>query len=262
MLPLPAFIEEYIRETTNGPDPDAVFDTMSQRLDRHAASRRGYLGWLTTNPQFLDEHERFFDAHWSDFDEVGLPTPPIPDEATIPPEWARSRSDEPFAMALRDFCDRWRLQSMVAPFLPQPLAPQFSSLLPAHAAQHSPSGARISVPDTFPIYSGDEVQRMVEDAVRGSGLPEHLAEWHEIAQAENVGKSRIGRFGRLFEIQHYTRILYQRHAEALNRKQGKLKEALASFLQVSPDSIHKDFIWLREQLGADWHSRGCDLLSR
>jgi len=84
------------------------------------------------------------------------------------------------------------------------------------------------------------------------GLPEHLAGWGEIAASSNSGKNSILRLGRIFELQHFCRALYARHAGALHQAAVHLEQALASFLNVGVDTIHKDLGFVASRLGNDW----------
>ena len=75
-------------------------------------------------------------------------------------------------------------------------------------------------------------------------------------RGSNPAKNKIPRFGRVFELQHYCRILHERHAQAIHRRLGDLEFALASFMGVSPETIHRDLLFIRDRLGEDWMSRG------
>lgn len=75
----------------------------------------------------------------------------------------------------------------------------------------------------------------------------------------NTAKNRLPRFGRLFEIQHYCRLLRQRHPEALERRLATLKKALAGFLRCTEASVHADMMLLNKRLGKEWMQRSCAL---
>jgi hypothetical protein len=145
-----------------------------------------------------------------------------------------------FAAAFLDFFARWRLKGLAAPGLPIPLQPLMAGVLPAYIVrQLDDLGGIFFFPDTFPIPSRDELRWLLEDAIHGSDNPEHLSEWMQIVRASNLAKNKIGMYARVFKLQHYWRILQQRHAKALQRRTGKLKEVLASFLGVKAGLIHQ-----------------------
>jgi hypothetical protein len=57
----------------------------------------------------------------------------------------------------------------------------------------------------------------------------------------------------VFEVQHYVRALYGRHATALHRKKAALKIALGEYLGVSDDSIERDLHFIGQRLGSHWY---------
>jgi hypothetical protein len=162
-----------------------------------------------------------------------------------------------FVAAFTDFFARWRLTGLAAPGLPVPLQPLMAGVLPANIVrQLEDVGGIFFLPDTFPIPSRDELRWLLEDAIHGSDNPEHLAEWVQIVRASNLAKNKISMYARKFKVQHYWRILQQRHGNSLRRKTGKLEEVLAAFLQVKVGLMHQDLMSLRKSLGPDWYRRG------
>ena len=112
------------------------------------------------------------------------------------------------------------------------------------------------LPDTFPIPSRDELRNLLEGAIHGGDKPTHLTEWMEFIAKDNMAKSPIARFGRLFEFQHYYRILHHRYAGALYGKAKVVKQALAHVLKASEKTIVGDLGFVRKRLGKDWFDRG------
>ncbi len=221
---------------------------------------RGYLGWLLTCRQFLEEHDALM-VQWSDmvrrwgFTRLGVLVPKgmfvIGDDPTTEPKWPA------YSQAFEEFFTRWRLRGMAAPYLPIPLEPLMAgevavSLLP----QLARAGGVFCLPDTFPIPSRDELRNLLEGALHGGEKPAHLAEWMELIAKDNMGKKPIARFARLFEFQHYYRILNHRHAPSLRRKTKALKEVLAHGLDSSEKSIVGDLGFVRRRLGKHWLDRG------
>ncbi len=101
--------------------------------------------------------------------------------------------------------------------------------------------------------SRDKLREILEEALRNPRGPDHLAEWFAIVHSDNVAKNQIPRYGRLFELQHYMRALYARHAAALERKKSSLVLALSAYLGVSDDTIERDLNFIAGRLGPDWH---------
>lgn len=219
---------------------------------------RGYLGWLLLNPRFLDEHDSLLQIHqnvisrWGT-DAFGLPSPPPGfDRETTEWQAAFREADVGFTAF---FC-RWRLRGLAAPFLPVPLQPLMAGQMPEVVLQrHLQTGGLIVVPDTFPVPSRDEFRRMLDDALHRSP-PEHLADWMMIIASDNTAKQAISRFARLFELQHYWRVLHHRHPSAFRRKTTVLKQIFASYFETGEQSIHQDLIEIRRRLGDDWIERG------
>lgn len=232
--------------------------TAEHRLAGLAQTARGYLGWLLLNPLFLDEHDELVSScehvivrHG--VAEFGLPTPPPGFEDLPTAAQAEFRAaDERFG----EFFCRWRLQGLAAPYLPIPLQPLFASRLPAVALhRHLQTGGLFVVPDTFPVPSRGEFREMLDDTLHGSP-PAHLADWMKTIAAGNTGKQTIARYGRLFEFQHYWRVLHHRHRKTFRRRGAVLKDALAAFMQVQVKTIDRDLHEIRKCLGKSWIERG------
>jgi len=116
-------------------------------------------------------------------------------------------------------------------------------------------GASLYSPDIFPVPTREVLRNMMEESLRGSQSPEHLASWNKLVGSKNVAKNQIARLGRIFELQHYCRILQERYPEAIRRRQGALERALAIFMDVSSETVHRDLQFIRRRLGAGWTSR-------
>jgi hypothetical protein len=233
-----------------------IMRTYGQRSERFAKVTRGYAGWLMTNRQFLAEHDELL-AAWAQMirkwglDRLGILLPhgiSLPgNDPTADPQWPG------YGAAFEAFFLRWRLQGLAAPRLPVPLQPLMAGVFPASILPQVMRAAGVfCIPDTYPIPSRDELRGMLEDSLHGSGRPEHLVEWMTIIAGHNAAKKPIPRYARLFEVQHYWRVLHQRHPEALRRKGEVVKRAIASFLGTSEGAIHSDLLVIRNKLGADW----------
>jgi hypothetical protein len=247
------------------------WDVNQARLDRNCRAyedrnrvftrvARAYVGWLLTNGTFLDEHDallatwRTMVRRWG-FDRLGvLPMTGMflpGDDPTADASWLDYRA------AFNEFFARWRLLGLAAPYLPIPLEPLMTGSLPMSAvAQLQRSGGIFCLPDTFPVPSRDTLRNLLDDALHGSGMPEHLREWRKLIARENPAKKPLRKFARILEIQHYWRILHHRHPKAIRGRLGELKKAIALFLGVKPGTVHRDLLWIRKRLGPDWADRG------
>jgi len=245
---------------------DYRVDRMNARLKPLTSVARGYVGWLMSNKQFLDEHDAIISKwinmvrRWG-FDRLGI----LPlqgmflpgDDPTTDPQWSA------YGQAFEEFFTRWRLQGLVAPYLPIPLQPLMAGNLPVTVLpQLTRAGGVFCIPDTFPVPSRDELRNLLEGAIHGGqgkakNDDEHLKEWMKLIAKDNAAKKPILRFGRLFLFQHYYRTLHHRHARSLHGKSSIVREVLAEFLgKVSMKTIKSDVRFLRKQLGKDWPERG------
>ena len=221
---------------------------------------RAYVGWLLTNGDFLDEHDALL-SEWSQMvqrwglSRLGTPAMTgmfLPgDDPAADPSWPGYKA------AFNEFFTRWRLLGLAAPYLPIPLQPLMAGSVPLSAvSQLNNSGGAFCMPDTFPVPSRDTLRNLLDDALHGTAPPNHLTEWMKLISRGNAAKKPFLKFARLLEIQHYWRVLHHRHPIAIRRKLRLLKEAIASFLEVTWDTVHRDLFWIRRRLGSDWTSRG------
>lgn len=230
-----------------------------RRVELLTESRRGYLGWLFTNRNFLEEFDALKHA-CPEITSAGKPVPlafalPI-GESAIPQQLRPVEKPDPSVTALQNFYERWRLQSITGPRTIQPIGIQSPVMLPGRSsAQSQSSGALLYIPDIAPLPDRDELRLMLENSIRGSGdAPPHLTEWIELVRADTKGKKSIQKYARWFRIQHVLRVLYSRHANSLIRCNRKMEEVLIECLSIKPDTIHHDLIALRRRLSKNWFS--------
>ncbi len=206
---------------------------------------RGYLGWLLTNPMFVDEHDRLWNAAAPELDGSAIPQriETIPVSRKLPEGWNLLPADRSSVAAMiRDFCSRWRLSQLAGPYLPRPLEPRIPNLL---AVQQS--GSQFLIPDIIAIDGSGLVRKMITNSQQRPES-EHLQEWLQIVAPENQGRKTIYRFARIFELQHYGRALAQRHRDALARNKERLRHAFAIFFSTSDDTIRSDLQFLKKRL--------------
>lgn len=221
---------------------------------------QGYAGWLMATPDFVDEHDRLVSDFRAEIESWGPPSLSRPVTAgAIPPgyEPASSRQNEYYDVCDK-FCVKWRLSSLAGPGLPVPLTPELpASPTILSLGRQNDVGKLFYFPDTFPIPGAEDIRELLEESVRGgSTRPSHLAEWSAMISNRTFAKNELKRFGRLFEVQHYCRLLHQRRPRMLYRRQGKLERALAEFLECSQSALHVDVMQLTKRLGEGWMTRG------
>jgi len=242
-----------------GKSPDearAILALGGQRLDWTADVRRGYCGWLMTNRNFWEEHRHVFQNWAGEVGHNGIPRmgSVVRDAQAVPDAQLAQGRIEQYIRAFEEFFIRWRLDGMPAPFVPQPMGVHLPviDLRPVlgHMRQ---GGTTFYIPDICPIPSRDKLREILEEALRDRNAPDYLAEWFEIVHSDNMAKNQIPRYARIFEVQHYLRALYARHAVALERKKSAIILAISEYLGVSDDSIERDLNFVAERLGPDWY---------
>jgi len=138
-----------------------------------------------------------------------------------------------------------------------PVAGGVTAVLPNPAL-----GMLIFFPTVFPLPERQELLRMVEDAFGGCRLPAHLKDWADLIATDNPGRgTAVPRLARIYRVHHYWRVLFSRHAGALDRQIGKLHAVFAEFLLPNsnrlsdpPRVIKEDLIDLAQAHGgADWY---------
>jgi hypothetical protein len=238
---------------------EAVNVLGASRVERFENVSRSYAGWLLTNATFLAEHRDLLNKWQNEVAEYGIPKmgPVVRNGCQVPMavvvEVGRLAD---CIQEFENFFVRWRLQGMPAPFLPYPLQPQLPVPVLEYVLGHMRHGGQtFYLPDTFPVPSRDELREIMEDALRGSEAPEHLADWMQIVRASNPSRNALGRFARLLAVQHYWRAIFERHGGQLRRARGLVGEALAEFLGTSPETIRDDLSFISERLGYEWDSQ-------
>lgn len=225
----------------------AIGDERSKRMHEIA---KGFAGWLMATPAFLTEHEELLDRYREETSEHGLPSIAMVSNQSLDGNAPGSPLSE-FVADLHRFLLRWRLSALAAPNLPVPLQPMVPAAPILMQGPLSQVGRVFYFPDTFPIPSRDLLREVLDDALRADPQ-EHLREWTALIARDNAAKKTINRFGRLFELQHYCRVLHEQHCAALTRNVGRLKAAFAQYFEVTPETIHADFGFLRRRLCDRW----------
>ena len=216
-----------------------------KQLNAFARNAGGYAGWLMTNTQFVAElgelnkqfkHEM---ARWGT-EQVGLRPSSLP---TTSNSNAKSLDSwTAYETAIIAFCVRWRLQGLAGPRVPVPMRPMMAGQFPLSIVEQlMRAGGVFNWPDTYPIHSRDEMRELLSNAL---GLfddeKEHLRGWLKIIAPQSRTKNQINAFHRRFLLQHYWRLLQQRHPLTLKRRIERVDFAFAEFFDADDKSISND----------------------
>ena len=263
LRPTPAFefSDEDVRAC--GLNPLELRDSLRLYAQRDAAPlkrfRLGYVGWLLTSPQFLDEHDSLLADHaeavrrWGThlagvFVPRGMLLPCL--DPTGDAAW------QSFNTACNAFFTRWRLRGLAGPYLPIPLEALMAGVFPwTVVEQLMRAGGVFFLPDTMPIPGRDQLRGLLDHALHRGEQPVHLAEWLPLVRSDNSARNQLDRLGRLFEVQHYCRNLRQRHPNAFEGNVGRIEVALSQFFGNSESTVHADLIDIRRRLGKSWLER-------
>lgn len=219
----------------------------------------GYCGWLVTNRDFLAEHDAFFTAWREEIAEhfvPGIGLPLIPAAPSLAEEGCQKSEAKGTDKAFIDTYDRllcrWRLVGLAGPYLPLPAGPLLASA-PMNEIRRRVrmGGTMFHLPDVFPVPDRDWLRKYLE-SVRISSSEPHLAEWCEFIRAGSRGRAHALRYARVFELQHFWRILYSRHRDAFAGQKKSLRAAVASFLSISASTIEDDLQLIDRRLGRGW----------
>jgi hypothetical protein len=221
---------------------------------------RSYAGWLLTNNQFLDEQARLFTEHAEAIRRWGPRDDLMPEAQTIYFDESKNPNNDPlwrqYTCDQQDFFVRWRLGGMAGPYLPEPLEPDMLGRIdPKFVDQFASAGSVFFLPDIVTLPSRDELRASIEHARDRYQKAEHLQGWFELIRSDSAARNQLDRLSRIFELQHYWRILHSRHATSLKKSISKLEIAFAVWFDVSPETIHGDLIRVRQRLGKNWLDR-------
>lgn len=206
---------------------------------RASARLKGYAGWLSTEPAFL-EAAAALARRWEDLPESARPDLPL-QRAT--PALAPSGIDpgppatDPvgaFAADFAAFCDRWGLTGMATWDLPTPQGPLLPALLPAGSPALPDRGVHLFLPVHYPLMGDDELladilrqQRAEADRLgldaSVAGLPHHIA------------------YAQILDVVHLERTIAGRYAADRRPRGfvGSLIEAIAEAMGQSVDHVRR-----------------------
>jgi hypothetical protein len=235
-----------------------IIRAANERLLSFAEISCGYAGWLMTNRDFQSE----LDGLVSRYDDqmhrwgtalVGIPVPSFIPAGNLNPTDEEGWKD--YDSGILEFCIRWRLQGLAGPRIPIPMRPMMSGQFPLSVVpQLMRAGGVFNWPDTFPLFARDELRDLLASALqpRPSQSTEHLDGWRSIVAASNRAKNQIPALERRFRLQHFWRLLRERHPLAFPGRLARIEEAFAEYFGMDNSTIKLDRRTITKSLGADW----------
>lgn len=202
---------------------------------------KGYLGWLVTEPLFLEERNRLRTA-WRQLpasQTPGFPLQRVP-RVLVPLPDTRPAAEltAPFLATLDAFLSKWSLASLATWELPVPAGPLIPDLLPASGRALEQAVVRISLPAHYPLQGSDALLQEIREHQRSlaadQGIPDPVGHMsHYIA------------YGQMFEVAFWEEVLRRRFEDLrLKGFVSMLEAAIASHLGISVDQVkkHRDAI--------------------
>lgn len=248
--PLDPMAREYIASTGA-----ASVNAVEEAINWGRRQLRAFAGWLMTNRSFLSEHAAVWEAIRPLVTREGcVPTPILAGTGQALETSAESASETTSGVAaLAALCGRWRLSRLAGPLLPEPLGVQMPAPLPHLSAQHAMASGYgiVAVPDVMPLPAEKDLRQAMASAIEAP-TADHLREWKSIIANQSTAKRETERYARVFELQHFYRVVMSRHADALDRKRSHLEESFAAYFEKDPTTIRRDLKLIRDRLGKNW----------
>jgi hypothetical protein len=237
-----------------------ILRAANERLASFSDIACGYAGWLMTNPQFLSELDQLLAPFGQQMQRWGTAMVGLPIPSSQPAGLFNPTGEEGWAeydSAVLDFCVRWRLQGLAGSRIPIPIRPMMSGQFPLSIVkQLMRAGGVFNWPDTFPLYARDELRDLLASALLSSESVEHLKEWRSITDSKNKAKNQIATFKRFFRLQHFWRLLRERHPARFKGRLHRIEYAFADYLKVDVSTIQLDRTKIGKSLGKNWDQRG------
>jgi hypothetical protein len=218
---------------------------------------RGYVGWLLSNPEFIQEHDDVVAAWAQSVTQSAKVPPALLDLTTSPSPRAAAQKDNSKS---RNFLLRWRLVKLAGPELPVPMLPTMAGAFPESILpQLMQVGGLFHYPDTFPVPSRDELRDMLSDALKDQSDADHLAEWQKIIGRTNQAKNQITHYAVRRQLYHFWRLIQLRYRDKVAHRRKVIRECLAKFLGVTEMSVRTNLQNISQRLGPDWAQRPAPL---
>jgi len=213
------------------------------RIAFYRVALRGYAGWLMTNRQFLQERDELFVRWHAQLATEGIPQTGWTFFGKLPHvevfQRVTTKSTKGFLEDFARFYARWRLEHLVTPELPEPLAPQIPLRNPMALLTHMKvGGVTLYQPDTMPVPPRDRLRDILEE-IRTNAKNGHLREWLRIVGRSRRSNHAMSQFAQLFTFHHYWTVVHERHPGLFSGNVLRIQRAFANYLHVSSDAVDK-----------------------
>jgi hypothetical protein len=199
---------------------------------------KGYIGWLLTEPAFLDDCRALASRRDAlpPADRPGFPLRRGLFHPSLPVDFRATASEAgaAFATAFFEFCDRWGLAGMASWDLPEPQGPLFPNPLPPGAPALPRQAVHLVIPVHYPLTGDDDLltrilqeQQCLADLAglprSAAGLPHHKA------------------YATILEVVHWERVITGRLGPRPRPRGfvGLLRHAIAATLGIQVDQVEK-----------------------
>jgi len=225
---------------------EQIFDKVALWTSTIDDQSVGYLGWILTNPSFIQERD-VLRHKWSEAVATnGFPTHRLYFEAQTSGQGAVAKSYDiaEFATSFSDFYKRWQLSRFVTWDLPEPLGANIGG--PARVGELVGVHERPTV--QVPAHVRLPVRADVLEMIHGQSVPP-LAEWQQILERQQNGTLGVARFARVLHIQFYRNIVVAgRYSDRFARRTEAIDGAFAKYFgDASDDSVKKLRQWIERK---------------
>ncbi len=209
---------------------------LAREAEDAALRLKGYVGWLLTEPAFLDQ-TRLLAERWRALPEEHRPLFPLNRAVQLPSDllWTgRIPEAITFEEDVRTFLDHLGLTQLATWELPEPQGPLLPTRLSPDVPAQPRHGLHLVLPLHYPLQGDDDLMRQVLDLqrrfAREQGLDDSLA-----------GLPHFKAYAGMFDVLHLERTIRSRvGADPPPRGfVGRMEEAIAVTLGISLEKVRK-----------------------
>jgi hypothetical protein len=204
----------------------AKIAALKQLLDPVTHQLRSFLGWLITNPVYLNER-----------DEIRNRRRPLGLRQSFS-LFFDGGSDSEF----REFLKKWVLMGLSCWELPIAQGPNFTGLTLPNATISAPGMTNLTVPCTISTPSRYPLRDILAET-RQTNTPAHLQEWQEVLD-HRAGGEGLTHYENMFYIHFYFNIvLRSRYESRIRQHTAKVDQSIGEFMGIGEDRVRQ----LRQQ---------------
>jgi hypothetical protein len=209
---------------------ETIIHALLGRCDRIRERLRGIVGWLLTEPTFLQELAEVRCL----FEKL-----PLGERPWFPlGRLLVAHEDTPevplcaFGDALGQLLDRWELVGLASWDLPIPQGPLMPNMLPTDALAQPRGGVQLHVPTGFPLEGDDNLHAQIVQAQHREAMRAELDE-------SRAGTPRSVVYGRMFQLIHLERAVRSRFDTAPAGLVGRIETAATDVLGLSLERVQR-----------------------